>query len=78
MDYKHPIGEEQGIEIRPIVYVRPVDVTDLPEDIRDQAEGVDELYAVHTEEGERIALVQGRELAFVLARENDMEPVNVH
>ncbi|MBD3677227.1 MAG: DUF1150 family protein [Rhodobacteraceae bacterium] len=61
-----------------IVYVRPVDVADLPEDVRAQAAGLDHLYAVHSSEGERLALVRDRKLAFVLARQNDMSPVNVH
>jgi hypothetical protein len=50
----------------------------LPEDVREQAMGNETLYAVHTSEGERLALVRDRRLAFVLARQNDMEPVAVH
>ena len=61
-----------------LVYIRPVDVADLPEDMRDQAEGRDHVYAVHTAEGERLALVADRKLAFILARQNDFAPVNVH
>ena len=61
-----------------IVYVRPVVVADLPEEIRNQAEGLDRLYAVHRPDGERLALVRDRELAFVLARQNDLAPVNAH
>ena len=63
---------------QPIVYVRPVLVADLPDEIRRQAEGVEELYAVHDAQGQRLALVRGRRLAFELARQNDMSPVNVH
>lgn len=61
-----------------IVYVRPVKVADLPEDVRAQAGGLEELYAVHDASGERLALVSDRRLAFVLARQNDLAPVNVH
>ena len=61
-----------------IVYVKPVAVADLPRDVRDAAEGATELYAVHTAEGERLALVRDRRLAFVLARQNDLAPVSVH
>lgn len=61
-----------------IVYVRPVAVADLPEDVREQAQGIDQLFAVHNAEGERLALVRDRKLAFVLARQNDLAPVNVH
>ncbi|QDC10883.1 DUF1150 family protein [Oceanicola sp. D3] len=63
---------------RPIVYVRKVEVKDLPDEVRDQAQAAGDIYAVHNDEGERLALVQGRELAFVLARQHDMAPVPVH
>ncbi len=61
-----------------IVYVRPVSLTDLPDEIRRQASGLSELYAVHNGEGERLALVRDRKLAFVVARQNHMAPVSVH
>ncbi|WP_120499631.1 DUF1150 family protein [Roseovarius sp. EL26] len=61
-----------------IAYVRAVKVDDLPEDMREQAEGQDTLYALHAADGERLAVVRDRALAFVLARQNNMEPVAVH
>ncbi|WP_371037446.1 MULTISPECIES: DUF1150 family protein [unclassified Rhodosalinus] len=63
---------------RPIVYVRSVKVAELPEELREQAEGLETLYAVCNMEGERLALVQDRDMAFVLARQNDLAPVTVH
>ncbi|MYA88929.1 MAG: DUF1150 family protein, partial [Boseongicola sp. SB0662_bin_57] len=36
------------------------------------------VYAVHSSDGERLALVKDRSLAFILARQNDLAPVNVH
>ncbi|MDX1822456.1 MAG: DUF1150 family protein [Alphaproteobacteria bacterium] len=62
----------------PIVYVRPVKVADLPDEIRQQAMGIDTLYAVHDANGAQLALVKDRKLAFVLARQNHMAPVAVH
>lgn len=61
-----------------LVYVRPVEVADLPTDLQPQAEGLDRVYAVHNESGERLALVANRSMAFMLARQNDFAPVNVH
>lgn len=61
-----------------IVYVRKVNVDELPEDMREQADGADVLYAVHDTDGERLALVKERAMAFVLARQNDFAPVAVH
>jgi hypothetical protein len=70
-EFKTPGGE-------PIVYVRPVSYDDLPEEVQAQMEQGTSLYAVHAENGERLALVSDRTLAFVLARQNDLAPVNVH
>ena len=61
-----------------IVYVRSVEVEDLPEDVQAQARGLKTLYAVHDAQGERLALVKDRHLAFALARQNDLAPVTVH
>lgn len=61
-----------------IVYVRPVLVADLPDEIREQAEGIETLYSVHRADGMRVALVRDRAMAFALARQNDLAPVNAH
>lgn len=63
---------------RSIVYVRPVAVSDLPEELQAQVEGLEVIYAVHRPDGERLALVADRKLAFALARQHDMAPVSVH
>ena len=76
-DITADIDAEDG-ESRPIVYIRTVPVAALPEGIRAQITGQDTLYAVHDEEGAQLALVRDRNLAFVLARQNDMTPVSVH
>jgi len=61
-----------------IVYVREVAVADLPQDVQEQVDDTDVLYAVHDADGERLALVKERKLAFMLAREHDYAPVPVH
>ncbi|MCU0817037.1 MAG: DUF1150 domain-containing protein [Cypionkella sp.] len=63
---------------RQIVYVRPVTVSDLPESLRAQIGPVTTVYAVHRPDGERLALVRDRKLAFALARQNDLAPVHAH
>lgn len=75
MDHKYDLPNETD---RPIVYVRPVKVEDLPEEVRAQLPGVKTLYSVHNTDGMQLALVRDRNLAFVLARQHDMAPVNVH
>ena len=61
-----------------IVYIRTVDVADLPDELQEQAQGAAQLYAVCREDGEQLALVADREMAFMLARQNDFVPVTVH
>ncbi len=75
MNSKHPLPEG---DTQPIVYVRPVDVTELPDDVQRELQGATRVYAIHHEEGERMALVTDRTMAFVLARQNDLTPVSVH
>jgi hypothetical protein len=65
-------------ELDNTVYVRPVRVDELPRDVREQATGLDHIYAVHNTAGDRLALVRDRQLAFIVARQNDMAPVSVH
>lgn len=75
MDHRYDmdLGDE-----RRIVYVRPIPVKDLPDDLRAHAPSQAMVYAVHDADGQRLALVGDRQLAFILARQNDLAPVNVH
>jgi hypothetical protein len=75
MDVKYRNFPEDGARI---VYVRPVAVAELPDEIQQQATGLDILYSVHAADGARLALVRDRSMAFALARQNDLAPVSVH
>ncbi|MFW2544196.1 DUF1150 family protein [Primorskyibacter sp. 2E107] len=61
-----------------IVYVRPVKINELPKEVQTEMAGLEEIYAVHNADGERLALVKDRAMAFILARQNDFAPVTVH
>lgn len=61
-----------------IVYVKAVPVADLPAEVQASADGLEQLYAVHDADGQQLALVADRKLAFVLARQHDMTPLTVH
>lgn len=61
-----------------IVYIRRVAMDSLPDEVRQQAPELDALYAVHGADGARLALVKDRNLAFMLARQNELTPVSVH
>jgi len=75
MDTKFDFAKH-GIERT--VYVRSVIQADLPEDMRAETKGYKVVYAIYSEDGERLALVKDRELAFAVARTNDFTPVSVH
>ncbi len=70
--------EFDGRDENRIVYIRPVAVADLPEEVQTQAGDMETLYAVHDAAGERLALVADRRMAFALALQNDLAPVGVH
>jgi hypothetical protein len=61
-----------------IVYVREIAVRDLPDDLREQAGDLDVIYAVHAANGQQLALVANRAMAFDLARQHDVTPFSVH
>ncbi len=65
-----------------LVYVREVDSNDVLADTPSAADmGVEPnqiLYAVHTADGDRIALLDDRSAAFAAARSHDLTPVSVH
>lgn len=71
--YKHnPKAHES------MVYIREVPAADLPAEVQDQLEGATHIYSLNRPDGERVALVSGRDLAFAVARQNDLAPVSVH
>ena len=64
---------------RGIVYVRPVAVSSLPDDLRAQiGQDLTRIYAVSRPDGEQVALVADRNMAFAFARHHDLSPVSVH
>lgn len=74
--YENVFGAEakgQGI-----VYVRPVLVSSLPSDVQTKIGPIDTVYSVHRTDGEQLALVADRKLAFHLAREHHFAPVYVN
>lgn len=75
MDTKFEFDET---EAQNTVYIRPVATRTLPHEIREQVPGLETMYAVHDTDGERLALVRERSLAFMLARQNELTPVSVH
>jgi len=61
-----------------IVYLRPVAIADLPDEVRQQAGGIEMLYAVHNTKGEQVAFVANAAIAGDLAAAHNMQLVTVH
>ena len=68
-----------------LVYVRTVLAREVLDDLVDDETGAiidipgdTTLYSVHSNDGQRIALVGDRALAFAAARQYEMNPVSVH
>ncbi len=50
----------------------------VPPNALDTIEMPDQLFALHAANGERIAIVEGRDAAFAAARANELKPYSVH
>ncbi|MEM0978279.1 MAG: DUF1150 family protein [Pseudomonadota bacterium] len=61
-----------------VVYVKQIDPNELPLEVRNQVEEGSELFAVHCENGEQVALFTDKNLAFSLAREYSFDAHSVH
>ncbi len=61
-----------------LVYIKTVEVTELPLDLQRQVGSDKTLYAVHKADGERVAVYGNRALAYSLARDNDLTPMTLH
>lgn len=73
-----PTPESFGLgDTQATAYIRAVFVADLEPEV-EAPEGVDVLYALHDPNGTRLALFDDRELAFAVARSNEIPAVSVH
>ncbi|GJL94611.1 MAG: hypothetical protein DHS20C05_10160 [Hyphococcus sp.] len=70
---------------RKLVYIRAIPASDVMGDLESEFGDVEldfeadaTIYSVHAADGERIALVGDRDLAFAAARQYEMNPVSVH
>ena len=73
-----PTPESFGLgDTNETAYIRAVAVDDLEPEV-DAPEGVDVLYALHDPNGKRLALFDDRDLAFAVARSNEIPAVSVH
>lgn len=60
------------------IYLKPMDVADLPAEFQDEAGSLTELFAVHNAQGEQVAFVASPAVASHLAALNNMTLVALH
>jgi hypothetical protein len=63
---------------RQIVYVKEVDPSELPADIDLEMIDGERFFALHDVDGAQIAVAANLELAYHLARVNDLVPLTLH
>ena len=74
----------KGLGAPDLVYVREITAADVLADVRvEEAKGLmidpdQTLYAVHSADGERLAVMLDRETAFAAAVAHELAPVSVH
>ncbi len=65
-----------------LVYIRRLALDEarslVPEDALAELDSLDDLFSVHTADGQRVAIVEGRDAAFAAARAYDLKPRSVH
>ena len=69
---KTPFTEPKA---KAIVYVRELAADEMPDELRGTEA---RFFGVHDAEGNRLAVVPDRRVAFALAKQNDMRPLSVH
>lgn len=71
-----------GFDDSGLVYVRPVSLDELqrilPANALEQLDTTEDLFAVHNSDGERLAIVEGRDAAFAAARAHKLTPASLH
>ena len=78
MDEAQPIPET---ETPRLVYIRPVQGAEILDQVGEDGPEIEPdatLYAVHLEDGTRMAVFSERQVAFSAARQHGAEPVSVH
>ncbi|MEO0464936.1 MAG: DUF1150 family protein [Pseudomonadota bacterium] len=73
-----PIGADGNT----LVYVRPISEAELehilPANAIAELDALDDLFAVHNSDGQRLAIVEGRDAAFAAARAHKLVPTSLH
>ena len=72
---------EIGIDPSKIAYIRAIEANEinaLPTDALDQISDVHELFVLTNGEGQKLAIIEGRDAAIKAAEMNSLTPMSVH
>lgn len=81
IDLRHLSPEKfANVGVPNVVYVREILAGDLGDELTADIDlpADTKLYAVHAANGQRMAVVDNRDMAFAGARQYDLEPVSTH
>ena len=70
--------DEFGVLEDRLVYLRPVDKADLPEEVLEETAGVERLWSVHNSDGQQLALIGDLAMAQDLAKQFKYTTQSVH
>lgn len=70
--------DQFGVLEDKLVYLKPVDKADLPDDVIEETSDIDQLWSVHNSDGEQLALIGDLAQAYDLAREFEYSPHTLH
>lgn len=74
MDMQHELKAFAGN----MIYLKPIAISDLPDDVEIDAGSLETVYSVFNTSGEQVALVANADIASALAEQNDMQVVSLH
>ena len=81
MGFRMDTEAEISLDPTPTVYVRTIAAVEIMDQAANAGVQIDAdatLYAIHDENGQRMAVFSDRDAAFAAARDHGAEPVSVH
>lgn len=72
---------EEALDVSDIAYIRAIesqDLDSLPNDTLEEIDDLESLYVLTNGDGQKLAIVEGREAAMATALANALTPVSVH
>ncbi len=71
----------EAIDASKLAYIRGIDAAELaalPNEVLSNVSDTDELFVVTNGDGEKLAIIEGREAAMATVRANEMQPLSLH